>query len=486
MPHKISISTLNARSIDIINTIRANASAQYQDLVPKIDSYKDIPKVGEILLGYPALANQFQSELLNRIALVSIKSATFNNRFAKFEKGFLNYGETVEEIFVEIAKLRHFDVEKAEEREFKRTLPKMRNIFHAMNYRVQYPITIQESDLRHAFLSADGVTDMITRIINAVYTAVEYDEYLLYKYLLIKAISHGRIHPVNIADGGGGWNGHATVYRAYYNDLQFMRTTYNEQHVLTSTPTDRMYIFMDSFYNAQFDVNVLAGAFNMDKTNFMGKLQLIDDWKTFDNERFSELVEYTDAFEPVTADELELCSHVKAVLIDSDWFQVYTLKAKMTEKYVASGDYTNYFYNIDKIISYSPFASGICFIQQNIENPASITAEITAKDMGENAIVFTLEIEDDTPALTGTTPHFVQTAEATENGIAIHKYGAVIFPTSATTTTLWLDLEGTMYKATTMLTTAATVGTTLVFQKQASSSYSMEKEQDNTKKKGEK
>jgi hypothetical protein len=164
MPRRVTVSTLNASTIDIINTIRANASAEYQSLVPAITQVNEIPRVGEVLYGYPALANQFINALVNRIAAVRIKSATFNNAYAQLKKGYLEFGETVEEVFVNITKAREFSVEKAEAREFKRSLPDVRSAFHCMNWRVQYPITIQDEDLRTAFLSADGVQDLIAKI----------------------------------------------------------------------------------------------------------------------------------------------------------------------------------------------------------------------------------------------------------------------------------------------------------------------------------
>ena len=82
MPKRIAITSLNARTIDILNVIRANASAEYQSLVPEITSENDIPRVGEVLYGYPAMANQFINALVNRIAAVRVKSATFNNAYA--------------------------------------------------------------------------------------------------------------------------------------------------------------------------------------------------------------------------------------------------------------------------------------------------------------------------------------------------------------------------------------------------------------------
>ena len=102
MAKRIAISTLNASTIDILNTIRANASYEYQSSVPEVLTEHDIPALGEVLYGYPALANQFVNALVNRIALVRVKSATFNNAYAQLKKGYLEFGETVEEVFVEI------------------------------------------------------------------------------------------------------------------------------------------------------------------------------------------------------------------------------------------------------------------------------------------------------------------------------------------------------------------------------------------------
>ena len=140
MAKRIAVSTLNASTIDILNTIRANASAEYQGSVPVVTKATDIPKVGEVLYGYPALANQFLSALVNRIALVRVKSAVFNNAYSQLKKGYLEFGETVEEVFVNICKAREFSAEKAESRELKRSLPDVRTAFHTMNYRVQYPL----------------------------------------------------------------------------------------------------------------------------------------------------------------------------------------------------------------------------------------------------------------------------------------------------------------------------------------------------------
>ena len=466
MPRRVSVSTLNASTLDILNVIRQNASYDYQQNVPVVKTANDIPKVGEVLMGQPALANQFINALVNRIAIVRVQSATFNNPYSMLKKGYIEFGETVEDIFVSIAKGVDFNPEKAREREYKRTFPDVRSAFHAMNWRVMYPVTIQDEDLKQAFLSMDGVQNLIAKIVDAVYTGAEYDEFLLFKYLLIKAISHGKMKPVAIGDGTD-LKESAVQFRGVSNLLPFMSGEYNEVGVKTTTPKDRQVIFMDAMFNAQFDVNVLASAFNMDKADFMGRLFLIDNWTSFDNERFDIIRANSDGIEEVTSEELALLADVKAVILDENWFQVYDNNNKFTEKYSASGLYWNYFYHTWKTISNSPFSNAVVFVTSTatITAPESVTVEISSKDNADVGTVFALEVQEDNATLQNGFYEFVQTEDATTKGIAIQKYGAVTFPVGQTTTKLQLIYGGVAYTTKTDLTTSANVGDTLTFSK---------------------
>lgn len=468
MAKRVAQTTLNASTIDIINVIRENASYDYQQNVPVVTQETDIPKVGEVIYGTPAFANQFINALVNRIALVKAQSATFNNPYSILKKGYLEFGETVEEIFVGLAKVVDFSAEKANDREFKRTLPDVRSAFHTMNWRVMYPVTIQDDDLKRAFLSLDGVTSLIAKIVDQIYTASEYDEFLLFKYMLIKAISHGKMKPVSIG-AGTDLSESAVQFRGISNVLPFISTEYNEAGVKNNTPKERQAIFMDAMFNAQYDVNVLASAFNMDKADFMGRLFLIDNWTTFDNERFEIIRANSDGLEEVTSAELALLNDVKAVLIDTEWFQVYDNNNKMTEQYVASGLYWNYFYHTWKTISSSPFANAVVFCTSGatITPPSNITVEITGKDVSDVATVFTLVVQNDTATLQPNTVNFEQTKELTTKGIAIQKYGAVIIPATKTSEaiTLVAKLGDLVYTANSTISGASEVGTTVVLAK---------------------
>lgn len=468
MSRRIANSTLNASTIDIMNVIRQNASYEYQQNVPKVAKASDIPRVGEVIYGTAAFANQFINALVNRIAIVRVQSATFNNPYSILKKGYIEFGETIEDIFVSIAKAVDFDPEKAPKREFQRTIPDVKSAFHVMNWRVMYPVTIQDEDLKQAFLSLDGVQNLIAKIVESVYMAAEYDEFLLFKYLLIKAISHGKIYSKNVGDGTN-LNDAAVQFRGTSNLITFMSNKYNELNVTNNTPKYRQVIFMDSLFNAQFDVNVLASAFNMEKADFMGRLFLIDNWTEFDNARFDVIRANSDGIEEVTDDELALLANVKAVILDEKWFQVYDNNNKFTEDYVASGLYWNYFYHTWKTISNSPFANAIVFVTTaaNTVLPESITVHVDSKDESDTATVFTISPEYDGAGLDPRNVNFVQTEALTTAGIAVQKFGGIIIPASqvATDVKIVAEINGTLYTATTNLTGATTVDSTFTLNK---------------------
>lgn len=469
MPRRIANSTLNASTIDIMNVIRQNASYDYQQNVPVVQSETDIPRVGEVIYGTPAFANQFLNALINRIAIVRMQSATFNNPYSMLKKGYLEFGETVEDIFVSITKAVDFSAEKAGGREFKRTMPDVRSAFHVMNWRVMYPVTIQDMDLHQAFLSMDGVQNLIAKIVDAVYTGAEYDEFLLFKYLLIKAISHGKVATQSIVVDAD-LKSSAVAFRGTSNLLPFVSSDYNSAGVKTNTPKDRQVIFMDANFNASFDVNVLASAFNMEKADFLGRLFIIDKWDTFDNERFDIIRDNSDGLEEVTDEELALMKKVKAVLLDENWFQVYDNMNKFTEKYVSSGLYWNYFYHTWKTISSSPFANAVAFVDSTAEIalPETLTLHWDAKDETEKAIALIMHADAEGVTLAPNEVNFVQTDALTTAGIAVQKYGGMLVPHSQSDTemTIVANIGEQLYEATATVTpTAVQVNDTLTLNK---------------------
>lgn len=373
MAKKIANTQITAGTKDLLNTVRENATEEYKSKVPIVKADSDVPKVGEVFDSFPALANTFLDALVNRIILVRAKSATFNNLYRDLKKGYLEYGDSIESVFVELAKAVEFSAAKGEQRELKRTIPDVKAVFHVVNWRAMYPITIQREELAEAFLNASGVENLIAKIIDSVVVAAEYDEFLLFKYLVIKGYNNSEIKTVEF-DATDMTNA-AKKFRGISNMMEFIKTDYNKEAVHTNTKKENQYIFMDAMFNAEYDVDVLAAAFNMDKATFSGHLKLIDDFTTFDNDRFDVIVENSGNIEEVTTEELEAMANVKAVIFDEEWFQVYDKLSMMTEKFVASGLYWNYFYHQWKIVSSCPFSNAVAFVNNASEQNEDYTVE---------------------------------------------------------------------------------------------------------------
>lgn len=475
MARLVAQTKLNATTIDILNVIRKNASPEYQSKVPEVNEIDDIVSVGKIIYGTPAFANQFVNALVNRIAFVLMESATFNNPYAILKKGYIDFGETIEDIFVNIAQVVEYDPNKAKSREFARTFPDIRSAFYKMNWRVMYPVTVQNEDLKMAFLSVEGVTDLITKIIDSITRAYEYDEFLLFKYLLIKAIAHGKMYPVAV--DGSDLKNYASAFKAMRNTLQFMKDIYNEAGVKNNTDDSNICIFLDANFDAQFDVNVLASAFNMDKANFIGRRFLIDDWTTFDNDRWATIRENTidtlkgdtsTVVEEVTAEELALMADVHGIIIDERWFQVYDNLIQMKEKEVSSGLYWNYFYHSWKTVAHSPFANAIVFVDSNasVSLPDNFVVDVTDVSKVSGATVINVALDEAT-SLAPSDVEYTQTEKMTEDGVAVQKYGSYILPKNALAENyvIGASIKGTSYATATTSLGALSVGSKITFAK---------------------
>ena len=255
-----------------------------------------------------------------------------------------------------VAKAVQYDPVDAEETLYKRTIPDVRTAFHKMNLQNLYPVTISNEQLRQAFLSYQGLSDLIARIVDSMYTGSEYDEFLCMKQQIVEAAQQGEFYPVNVPElTADNAKEIVTKIKAISNSFDFMSTTYNPVGVLTHSPKQSQVLLIDANFDASIDVNVLASAFNMNKAEFMGQRVLVDN--------FGEL------------------TGVVAALVDESWFMVFDNWIGFTENYNGKGLYWNYFYHVWKTFSRSPFANAVLFTTDKISvtsvNVTPGTAKIT-------------------------------------------------------------------------------------------------------------
>lgn len=376
MPIRPEIKSLTATAPQVLNAIRNSATQNYKHYIPYATPDADsIREIGAVMMQYAPLQNEFLSALVNRIGRVLITSKLYSNPWAFMKRGFLEFGETIEEIFVALARPFQYDPAVAEEKVWKREIPDVRAAFHTLNYKKFYKATIQNDSLRQAFLSWDGITDLIARIVDQMYTGANYDEFLTMKYMLARHIIDGHITPIEIAPVTAA-NGKSivTTIKAFSNSLEFMTNSYNMAGVMSTTPKSDQYLIVNTRFDAMIDVEVLASAFNMEKAEFMGRRVLVDSFGSLDNDRLAELFRDDKTYKPLSEQELAMLDAVPAVLVDREFFMILDNFQNFTELYNGEGLYWNYWFHTWKTFSVSPFKNAAMFVAGA---PAVISVDVT-------------------------------------------------------------------------------------------------------------
>lgn len=417
MPSIPEKKNLTASAADVVNSIRSEVGGTFADQVPAAINEGQVlsdgtvatremalgtlRQIGDVITTFQPLANAFLSALVNRIGRVIINSKMYSNPWAGFKRGLLEYGETIEELFVNIVQAQDFDPETAENEVFKRKIPDVRSAFHTMNYQKFYKTTVSNDQLRQAFLSFEGISDLIGKITEALYTSANYDEYLVMKYMLCYAMEHGAFHPVTIAQPtAANSNSVVTTLKATSEKLQFLSADYNQAGVYNHTPKDDQYFIMTADFSSIVDVETMARAFNIDKVTLMGHTVIIDQFTftTSETARLRELLgtQYTALTTSIFAD-------VPCVCVDRDFFMIFDNFQNMTEQYNGEGLYWNYWLHQWKTFSTSPFANAVIFTD---ETPAVSAVAVTpsALTMGKGTSTqFTATVTNAGFASTGVT-----------------------------------------------------------------------------------
>ena len=403
MPNRPNKLTVTNVSKDVINAILNEGwSINYRDYVPitatDADSIRDI---GKIIMDAPNLRNAFATDLINRIVLVIVTSKMYENPWARLKKGKLDIGESVEEIFVNMARAELYNPTGSAETVFKRSIPDIRAAFHVVNYQVFYPVTIENEDLSMAFTTQNGLYNLIEKIYETLYTADAYDEFNVMKYLIAEHLITGHIKAVSIPEPNTDANIRATVtkIKATSNKMKFQTSEYNLAGVKTHVKHENQTIIVSADFDAAMDVQVLAAAFNMEKAEFLSKRLLVDSFGNIDIPRLAECapelcenIVYDSEGHVVSAElkyisgqYLQMLNTIPAVIIDDDFMQIYDRLITMEDIRNPKGLYTNAFLHCWKIFSISPFAPAVAFANNMTKiTSVSVTPETANTVKGGN------------------------------------------------------------------------------------------------------
>ena len=366
MPKIPTVKNLEANTAQILNAARADIGGTYAQDVPKaLADGTNLAAIGEVVMNNPAYPNQLYSSLANRIGMVLLTSKAYRSSLKALKRGLMTFGEKVEEIFVAMAEPHDYNIVEAQTNVFKLETGDVYTAFHTLNYEKFYKKSISEENLRQAFLSPEGVYDLIGGLYESLYSGAEYDEFLTTKYLIAKMILGGFIKSTQIpAVTAATVKEVATTMAEASYMFRFPSNKYNIAKVTTFSRPEDLILMTSAKFGALNNFNVLASAFNMDKAEIEARHVMIDGFDIFDLDRLDKLLGNDPEYTRFTDDQLALLGSVPAVTFDKNWFMIFDALMTYKEIYNPEGMYWQNIYHVWKIFSVSPFNNAMMYTDQ--------------------------------------------------------------------------------------------------------------------------
>lgn len=332
-------------SVDLLNNIRLNASPDYQARIPEA-TQTNLASIGQAFETYTTLYNEFIDVLMNKVGKTIINQKMFSNKLSRFKSGGVVSPHDVEEIFIEMAKAEGSYDKEGKNPFGRRTPPDVKVIYHRQNRQDYYAVSIGDLDFRRVFSSESTLDTFVTGIINSVYSADEYDEWLAMKNLIgsykNKAGACGYFdYEVKKLSASASKRDFAKDFvktlRKAVQDLSFASTQYNVAGVKTWSKPSELVLLVHKDILVEVDVEQLATAFNESKTDMKVVPTII------------------------AMDDFGALGETYGILVDKSWFKVFDTLVHMEPQRNAQGLFTNYFYHHHQILSASTFKNAVRF-----------------------------------------------------------------------------------------------------------------------------
>ena len=337
-----------------LNAIREISSEIYHQYVPIIDDDTDIGTFGAPILSTPVVMNEFVSALVNRIVYTQFETKYFRNPLQVLEGDRIPLGYAGQEIYVNPAKGRKFNVD-----DFAGLLVKyeadVKVQYTAVNMDLQYPVTVSRHKLKQAFVSWDALDTFIGQLSNSLYNGAYIDEFQFSKELVAGAYksNQAQIQVIDAPNSEALAKQFITKARELFLNFQTPSTSYNAwakvggagRPVKTWTNPEDIVFLIRNDIRAYLDVNVLADAFNIGKTELLGNILTVDNFDQYDDDG-------TKIFDG---------SGIVGMIADKSWFRIKRQDMFLDEFYNANNRTWQYYLNLTKMYNYSLFANGVIF-----------------------------------------------------------------------------------------------------------------------------
>lgn len=297
---------------------------------------------------YTAVANQFLEALHNKVLYQTVSSMDFSNPFKKYDGFPINFGDTIENIFVEMPKGYEFNKNATDP--FAKTVPDVKALYATINYEMQYATTIEDSLLRRACLNEYGFMNLIDTLIGQLVKAMSLDEY----FATIGMLNN----PSLFANGIEKLEYDASATDAdkaklitkkvveTVSSFQLPMTANNALHVLqNSNPGDIMLIIKYGLVDS-INLDYLAGVYNLSKVDLIKNIVKVDGF---------QITKDVNGTPTLVGDDIDF------MIIDTRGFDMHTALQDGGLIYNPKGKYTNHFYNLWKVMSFKYFYNARAF-----------------------------------------------------------------------------------------------------------------------------
>ena len=350
-----------------LNALRENASNEFQEVVPVVDENTSIESYSAPLLNTPKLMNEFCDVLVQRIVYTQLETKLFNNPLKVLEGDRIPLGYLGQEIFINPTQGRDFNPD-----DFAGALKKYeadtKVQYMYINFDKQYPVTIIRQSLKQAFVSWNALDEYISGLTNSLYNGYYIDEYNNAKALVTNAYRANavQIEKIDALTTEDLTKKFVEKARTMFLNFQTPSSKYNAwakiggygREIMTFTNADDIVMLLRNDVRANLDVNVLASAFNMDKTTLLGNILPVNDFDIYDKNG-------TKVFDG---------SAIVGILADKSWFRIKEQDVYMDDFRNANNRSINYYLNVIKMFNYSLFANGVVFATEIPEVPITALA----------------------------------------------------------------------------------------------------------------
>ena len=268
-------------NIQFLNAIRAVSSAEYKDRIPTA-TQTNIQTIMTTIMDYSTTKEEFTNTILNKIVRTKVLNKAYENSLKFFKKEPLPFGKTIEGVFVDLIKAKNFNENfgvgdnEATSLLGKEKAP-VKVEYYSENFKHKYKLSISDEQLKSAFMSADGLSQMTQGLIRSATSSSEYDEYMMIKTLIGASVEKVfEIKDLFKLDENAQAKKITKTVQALVNKFRFMSTEYNKQGVHTHCLPSECVIITTPDQLANLNVELLATAFNVPYAEMPSRIVVID------------------------------------------------------------------------------------------------------------------------------------------------------------------------------------------------------------------